>query len=148
MPSNSSNALTLKKAQSALRIVFAVMLLSVCLYPVVLLEAQDRPQGHPGHILQQAILAAGIVTGAIVLYLRFVRVPDLFSSSEPMDPSQLAKKAWILFIVCYVLSESTALFGFALAFMRGDSRYYVPLFVAGVLLMLACYPAFPSADSR
>ena len=147
MPSNSPDELTLKKAQFTLRIVFAFILLSICIYPFIIHLIQDRPEGHPDPIVQQGILVAGMLTGAVVLYLRFFRIPDLFSSSEPVDPGQLAQKVFTTFVVCYVFSEATGLFGFVLAFLRGDSKYYVPLYLAGVFLMVICYPAFPSTES-
>jgi hypothetical protein len=90
----------------------------------------------------------GIVTGAVVLYLRFVRIPGLYSRLEPMDAKTLALQANFNYILCYVLSEATALFGFGLAFMHGNPKLYVPLFLAGALLMLLCFPRLPASESQ
>ena len=148
MPSDSPETLDLKKAQFVLRIVFVVILVTVCIYPALLHLMKDRPEGHPAAIFQQAILFAGMLTGAVVLYLRFFRIPNLFSSSEPVEPLQLARKAFLYFLLCHIFSEATAMFGFVLAFLGGDSKYYVTLYAAGVFLLVACYPIFPSTDSR
>lgn len=148
MDLSSGRALDPKAVVKMLRIVFVAMLLSLFLYPVVLLQIQNRPEAHLDRTFQMGILAAGIVTGAVVIFLRFVHIPGIFSSSEPPEPRQLAGQVLISFILCFVFSESTALFGFVLAILRGDSRYYIPLYLAGVLLMVACYPQLPSPDSN
>ena len=146
---NSRGTLDPKTVVRRLRIIFAVMFVSLCLYPypVVFLRLHGVGDTYPNHTAQTGILAAGMLTGAVVLYLRFVRIPDLFSSAEPTNRQVLAARALTYYILCYVFSEATALFGFVLAFMRADSRYYVPLYIADMLLMVVCYPRLPSSDS-
>ncbi len=148
MDPSSGRALDPNAVLRMLRIVFAAVLLSLLLYPVVILAMKDRPDAHLDHTFQMWIFAAGMVTGVVVLYLRLVRIPGIFSTSEPPEPRALAGQLLTSFILCYVFSEATALFGFVLAILRGDPRYYIPLYVAGVLLMVSCYPRLPSPDSN
>ena len=129
-----------------LRIVWAAMLFSIGMYVVVLTLIHDSSIIPPSRTFQFGITLMGIVTGAEVFYLRFVRIARLYSRIEPIDDKRLALQANFNYILCYVLSEATALFGFVLAFLHGDPKLYVPLFLGGVLLMLLCFPRLPGKE--
>ncbi len=146
MSQNQRRAMDPRQVVRTLRLVFAMMLFSLCLYPVVLTQIHDSSITPPDRTFQTIISLVGIVTGSVVLYLRFVRITGLFSPNEPMDGRTLAAQAWTYYILCYLFSETTALFGFALAFMRGDPKFYVPLYLGGVLLMLLCFPRLPGKE--
>jgi hypothetical protein len=131
-----------------LRMVWAVMLFSLGMYVVVLALIHDSAVVPPHRTVQIAITLMGIATGAVVLYLRFVRIAGLYSPIEPMDAKTLAIQANFNYILCYVLSEATSLFGFALAFLHGAPKFYAPLYLGGVLLMLLCFPRLPANESQ
>src|SRR5208282_955977 len=69
----------------------------------------NPPTVPPDHSVQTGITMVGNLAGVIVLYLRFVRIPGLFSSIEPIDDKKLAAQANLNYILCYVFSESAAL---------------------------------------
>jgi hypothetical protein len=131
-----------------LRMVWAVMLISLGLYVVVLALIHDSSVIPPNRTFQLGIMLMGSVTGAVVLYLRFVRIAGLYARPEPMDAKTLALQANFNYILCFVFSETTALFGFALAFMHGDPKFYALLYLGGVLLMLLCFPRLPASESQ
>ena len=133
---------------TTLRIVWAAMLFSLGMYVVVLVRVQNFSVTPLERTAQACIALMGILTGAVVLYLRFIRIAGLISSAEPIDDKTLASQANFNYLLCNVFSEATALFGFVLAFMHGDPNFYVPLYLAGVLLMLLCYPRLPANESR
>jgi len=145
---NQRGAMDPPQVVRTLRLVFAVMLFSLCLYPVVITQVHDSSMTPPDRTFQFGLTLMGIVTASVVLYLRFVRIAGLYSPIEPMDDKTLATQAWTYYILCYVFSEATALFGFVLAFMRGDPKLYVPLYLGGMLLMLLCYPRHPANESQ
>ena len=100
----------------------------------------------PSQSFQFIISLFAIVTGAVVLYLRFGLIAGLSSTIEPMNETMLAQRIWIYHIFCYCFSEVTALFGFVLAVMHADPKFYIPLYLAGVVLMLLCYPRLPANE--
>ena len=116
-----------REVVKGLRIVWAVMLIALFLDAFVLTRIPRTANVPPMPTFQIYISMVGIVTGAVVLFLRFVRIPRMESPDEPIDNKKLARQAWMTYILCYVFSESTGLFGFVLAFMRGDPKFYLPL---------------------
>jgi cytochrome b561 len=135
-----------RRVLKALRIVWAAMLFSLFMYAFVLTRIHASSNIPPDRRFQASITLMGIVTGAVVLYLRFVRIAALYSPIEPIDDKTLARKIWASHVFCYVFSETTALFGFVLAFMRGGPNFYVPLYLGGVLLMVLCFPRLPEKE--
>jgi hypothetical protein len=47
---------------------------------------------------------------------------------------------------CGLASDVTALIGFVLAVMHAAPKFYIPLYLAGVVLMLLCYPRLPANE--
>lgn len=131
-----------------LRTVWGVMLVALFLYAFVLTRIPRSANVPLTPTGQFYISMVGIVTGAVVLFLRFVRIPRLASPDAPIDNKKLARQAWVTYILCYVFSESTGLFGFVLAFNRCEPKFYVPLYLGGVLLMVLCYPRLPFTSSH
>jgi hypothetical protein len=127
---------------------WVVMLFALGMYVVALILIHDSSMMPPDRTVQFGLSICGIVTGAVVLYLRFVRIAGLYSRSEPMDTKTLALRANFNYILCFVFSESTSLFGFALAFLHGAPKFYASLYLGGVLLMLLCFPRLPAKESR
>jgi hypothetical protein len=145
MPLSQRRAIDTRQVRF-LRLVWAVMLFSLCLYAFALVVIHPSSAVPPDRTFQFALLMLGIVTGSVVLYLRFVRLPVLFSADGPTDENKLVVQFRLNYILCFVVSETTALFGFALAVMHGDLKIYLPLYLGGVLLMALCFPQFPSNE--
>ena len=148
MAPNQYGAIDPRQISKKLRIMWAVMLFSLGMYAVVLKLFHNPLAPPPVRSVQLSITLMGIVTGAVVLYLRFVRIANLISPIEPIDDKTLAVQANFNYILCFVFSETTALFGFVLAFMHGDPKFFVPLYLGGVLLMLLCFPQLPAGESQ
>jgi hypothetical protein len=139
-----------RQAVRQLRLVWTMMLFSLGLYVVVLriisspTVIHNSPTIPLDHTFQYGVLACGIATGLVVWYLRFVRLAGLSSVTGQIDEKTLVRSVWATHILCFVCAEATFLFGFALAFLHGEFKLYVPLYLGGVLLMLLCYPRLPS----
>lgn len=125
-----------------LRIVWATMLVALGMYIVVLnVTAPGRKLITPAALpLQYGIVACGIATALIVVYLRFVRMAGLTDAIEPVDPKAVATRMRTTYIVSFVFAEATGLFGFVLAFMNGEQSFYESLFGLGAVLLIVCYP--------
>ena len=146
MPLNAPLPLDPQRAIKTLRIVWAAMLFSLIMYAVVLRRIPLGAHGPLDPQAQNGIALMGILTAAVVLYLRFFRITALSSPTEPVAAPVLARQIFALHLFCFIFSETTGLFGFALAFMRSDPKFYVALYLGGVLLMLLCYPQLPSGE--
>ena len=131
-----------------LRIVWATMLVALGMYVVVLnVTAPGRKQVTPPALpLQYGIVACGIAAALSVVYLRFVRMAGLTDAIEPVDPKAIATRIRTTYIASFVFAEATGLFGFVLAFINGDRRFYDLLFGLGVVLLIVCYPQSPSEE--
>ena len=134
------------QALKTLRIVWVAMLFSLVMYAVVAFIVRNPSTFPPPRTVQISLALMGLMSGLVVLYLRFSRIPDLASSVEPLDKKTLARQLYATHLICYVCSEVTGLLGFVLAFMNGDSKLFVTLFLGAVLLMLVCYPQFPGNE--
>ena len=130
----------------ALRIIWAVILISQFLYMATATRIHAVTIFPLEQRLQMIIAMMGVATAAIVLGLRYVRIAGLISPPDPIDAQTRAKRALTTYIACYVLCESISLYGFVVAFLRGAPKFYVPLYLGGVLLMILCYPRLPSEE--
>ena len=147
MPLSQGGAMNPRQVIRKLRIVWAAMLFSLGLYTLVLLRIHRPAVIHLERTVQVGIALLGIVTGVVVLYLRFIRIANLIASAGSMDDKTLAAQANYHYLLCYVFSQAVALYGFVLAFLHGDHNIYVPLFLGGLMLMLLCYPRLPANGS-
>jgi len=148
MPFNPRGAVERRQADQFLRIVWVVMFFWLFLYLVVLKMISINTVSTPPQSVQLAFALLGMGTAAAAVYLRFVRIARVIESVEPIDDLALVAKIRATYIVCFVLAEATSLFGFGLAFIRGDPRIYGSLYLGGVVLMLLCYPRLPAYEVK
>ena len=146
MPLNEQPALTPQRAVKTLQTAFIVMFIWMCSLPFIQVRMRLTSSVPPPQSSQLIISLFAIAAGAAVVYLRFGLIAGLSSPLEPMNETTLAQKIWMYHIFCFVFSEVTALFGFALAVMHADPKFYVPLYLAGPILMLLCYPRLPANE--
>ena len=135
-----------KKVLRTLRTVWVGMLASLGLYAYTARIIHLPPAPAPKSSFQLSMVGLGIVFAAVVLYLRMARMENLLSQLESGNFKSLAQKIYATYIISFVFSEATALFGFSLFFVHADPKYYISLYLGGVLLMLFCYPRLPLAE--
>lgn len=81
-------------------------------------------------------------TAAAVLYLRFARIPPLLENPTIETGRRLAQLR-MFYILCFVLSETVALYGFVLRLLGASRADTNLLFGGAVVLFLLCYPRTP-----
>ena len=129
MPLDQPILMDLRKVVRTQRIVWAVMLFSLFVYAVVLKIIRKPSILPPDLSLQYGLAGVGVVTAVVALYLRFICIARLGNTDEPVEDAVYARRIWAYHIVADVLSETTAMLGFCLAFMNGDYRLYGPLYL-------------------
>jgi len=127
-----------------LKILFSVMVLSVMLYGVAIAEVAPQIQSRPPGTMQTGLGVMAAIVGLGVLYVRFNKIHALLSPDAPTDIPVRLTKLRQYYIVCYVLSESTALYGVALRYQGASVREVIPFFLCALILFGLCYPRLPS----
>ena len=127
-------------ARRVLLIVWFAFLWTVAVYWIVMQFL--KPQPGDVELLRNILLALGAAMGAAVLYIRVARIGALLSKATPASAAEVAKLR-SLYIVCFVLSEAVALYGFVLHLIGASRAEIVPFFLAAVVLLLVCYPRLP-----
>ena len=126
-----------------LKLLHGMLLTSVALYGVALWFLADEIEARePTLPLWPFLLMAGILA-ALVLYLHQTRIQPLLRDAT-REPSQRIVQLRFNYIVCYVLAETVALFGFVTRFLGGSWGEAAPFFVVSVLLFGVCYPRRPA----
>jgi len=119
------------------------LLVSVCLYwPMLGFLQVSREEPPPAAVLQALTLLAAANATAVLL-LRFNRISAILSR-VPLDPSALPQLR-TLYLLCFVLAESVALFGLVLCFFGAPREQATWFFIGSVALFLLCYPRTPEA---
>ncbi len=114
---------------------------SVCLYWPMLGFLQISREEPPAPTVLQALTLTAIGSAGAVLFLRFNRIPAIWSRL-PLESPALAQLR-TLYILCYVLAESVALYGMVLYFLGGPRDQALWFFAGSVVLFLLCYPRAP-----
>ena len=78
----------------------------------------------------------------IALYFRFARLGPLLSEVGG-DIRRRMNQMRFFYLICWVLSESVALLGFAIPFFTARLEDAAPYFVGSIALFLLCYPKSP-----
>jgi len=124
------------------QVIYFVLFGTVGLYWVVLemlaASVEPRDLGTIKHVL--FAVAAG--SAGFVLYLRFARIPPLLDQLTG-DFSRRFARLRYCYLLCHVLSEAVALYGFVVRMLGGAREEAVPFFVGAVALFLLCYPRLP-----
>ncbi len=124
------------------KVIYGALLSSVAAYGLVL-KFVIVPQAEPAEagidtLLKLLPLVAG-GDALIALYFRFARLGPLLAEVGG-DVRRRMNQIRFLYILCWVLSESVALFGFAIPFFTARLEDAAPYFVGSIALFLLCYP--------
>jgi len=138
--------MTIESSQRFLKIVFFVLVFWVLLYGVALKTVQIPAGSHPPASMKTGLMIVAGAVSLIVLFLRFRKIDALLSPEVTTPLPERLAKIRALFIVCFVLSESVALCGFALGYMGAGARDVVPVFVGALVLFGLCFPGIPSGS--
>lgn len=138
--------MTVGASEQFLKTVFFALVLSVLLYGVALKFVQIPASSQPPGSMKTGLMVVAGATALIVLYLRFKKIVGLVSVDDATPLTERLGRIRAVFILCFVLSESVALYGFALGFLGAGIRDVLPFFVGALVLFALCYPRIP-ADS-
>ncbi len=122
---------------------WVALLVSVCLYWPMLGYLQTNRNEPPPPAVLQALTLLATANATAVLLLRFNRITAILSR-VPFDLTALPQLR-TLYILCFVLAESVALFGFVLYFLGAPREQAAWFFIGSVALFLLCYPRTPEA---
>lgn len=125
-----------------LKIIYFVLFGTVGVYWAVLeMLAPGLEPRDPG-VIKTILQALGVALGAAVLYLRFARIPAAIDPISP-DPAPGLARLRMYYILCFVLAEAVALYGFVLRFLGAAREETAVFFLAAAGLFLLCYPRLP-----
>jgi hypothetical protein len=85
-----------------------------------------------------------MAVGAVALYLRFVKIPEVIAQMGSTDFTLIARKLFAMHLLTFVFSEVISLFGFSAFIVHSDPRHYGTLYLGGLILMLLCFPRVPT----
>ncbi len=124
------------------RVLYFTLFAAVGLYWFVLeFLKRESELGEPG-ILEPVFGAVGAVTALAVLFLRFSRIPSLLAGSS-VETRQRLTQLRASYILCFVLAESVALYGFLLGLLGASTGDTLVFFLGAAVLFLLCYPRVP-----
>ncbi len=126
-----------------MKLLFFVMVSSVGLYAVVLKFVGQSPTPLPDGVRTGTKVCA-LASALLVLFVRFVKIAAVLVPDMPIPAAERLAKLRTYFIVCYVFSESVALYGFVLRFLGSNIQEVVPFFVGSLFIYALCYPRLPS----
>ena len=125
-----------------LKIIYFVLFVSVGIYWVALeMLAPNLEPRDPG-LVKNILQGLGAAVGAAVLYLRFSRIPAAIDPTAP-DSAPVLARLRMYYILCFVLTEAVALYGFVLRMLGGAREDMAIFFLAAGALFLLCYPRLP-----
>ena len=124
------------------KILYFALFATVGLYWMVLEMLAPKIASAEVGFLKTIFLALAAGTGAGVLLLRFGRIPPVLADTTG-DAANRIQRLRLYYILCYTLSESVALYGFALRMLGARREDAALFFGAAVVLFLLCYPRLP-----
>lgn len=125
-----------------LKIIYFVLFASVGVYWVALETLAPSLEPRDPGLVKNILQGMGAALGATVLYLRFSRIPAAIDPVA-LDPAPGLARLRVYYILCFVLAEAVALYGFVLRFLGGAREDTAVFFLAAAGLFLACYPRLP-----
>ena len=137
-------------ALQQLRVMYFILLGAVAAYWFAVVEIFDKgllqtPIRVENVGMIKLILAlVAVADGGLLLFFRYWRITSLVGGPAS-DPERFLARLRADYIVCFMVSESVALYGFLLRLIGGDSGDAIPFFLGSVVLFLLCYPRVPPA---
>jgi hypothetical protein len=123
------------------KLLWFVLLVSVGLYWFILSLLELPPERSLDPLVQQILAAVAAATAVAALFLRFNLIARGVSEAAPgTDLSRWLARLRTLYIVCFVLAESIAVFGLVLYLLgapRVDASWF---FLGSAALFAACHP--------
>jgi len=111
--------MTLAGSVRVIRIVHAILLGTMILYPVIAEEIGPH-QPRDIHVIWVSILALSLIVCGIAFYFQFKRVRPAAQTLQTQPDDAVALVRWRAGnIVSFVFAEAVMLYGFALRFMGG-----------------------------
>lgn len=107
-------------------------------------EESGLPTANEAEKLFQIIPFLAAFEVFMVLYFRFRRISAITRTASAEDPVKLLRAARFLYIICWVLSLSVALLGYALIFFSGEANVAYPFFLGSGVLFALTYPRKPA----
>ena len=122
-----------------LRVIHLVLFATVGMYWVVLEQLQLPACGEMPEALHTGFALLALATAGGVGFLRWQRIPAVALDSR-LAPEVQRARLRVFYLVCFLLSESVALYGFALRLLGESREGVVPFFLGAGALFLLCYP--------
>lgn len=125
------------------KIIYGALLFSVAAYWLVLqlvIVPQAEPAATDFDTLRKFLPWVAGVDALLALYFRFARLGPLLSEVGG-DSRRRMNHLRFFYILCWVLSESVALFGFSIPFFTANLEDAATYFIASIALFLLCYPS-------
>ncbi len=127
------------------RLLWWSLIVSLLIYVLVAHVASVRTSPNTSIPLLMAVLGMISVATAIgtLLYRRHALAGPIQRGDLDLTNPQDQAKAFQVFIVNLVLSESVGIYGLVLAFLSGRGAYSIPFVLAALALMYAHRPTAP-----
>lgn len=94
-------------------------------------------------VVRNSMMVFACVAGAGALFVRFNLIANVLSREAPGDITRALTKLRTYHILCYMLSEATAMSGFVLRFLGARRSEALPFFIGAAILFVLCYPRVP-----
>ncbi|HLY60823.1 MAG TPA: hypothetical protein VKV95_08755 [Terriglobia bacterium] len=143
MQTPKSQPLNIQAQARFLKLLFFVMVFSVGMDAGVLQLIGQRAD-HSPDAFRMGLEVLALASALVVLFVRFVMIAGVLVPDAPIPVAERMAKLRTYFIVCYVFSETVALYGFVGRYMGGSLVESAPFFAGSLILYALCYPRLPS----
>ena len=144
LPPSSSDP---RDVYRVLQLLYFVLLIAIALYWLIAEGAFGVEFPRIGGInsLGTAKLILAVIALAdviLVLYYRYSRIASLLHQPAT-DYAQVVRRLRAYYMICFIVAQSVALYGFALRALGGTREDSIPFFVGAVALFILCFPRLP-----
>ncbi len=124
-----------------IKLLWFILLVSVGMYWFILGLLELPEERSLDTLVQQVLTAVAAATAVTVLFLRFNLISRALSEVSPAtDFTRLLARLRRLYIVCFVLAESVALYGLVFYFLGAPREQAAWFFIAAFALLALSYP--------
>ncbi|MDA2912825.1 hypothetical protein MYX77_02485 [Acidobacteriia bacterium AH_259_A11_L15] len=92
------------------------------------------------------LVLVALADAVVVVYFRYSRIASLLRQPAS-NSAHLLGRLRADYLVCFVVSNAVAVYGFALRLLGGSREDALPFFVGAVVLFMLCYPRSPESTS-